>query len=73
MKSPGHCFDTTIKDFLLRQPACAQVVRKLGIVHLCVSSLAQVRVVRPELLVALVQQIDLEKVQILVSTILHSE
>ena len=57
----------------LRQPACAQVVRKLGVVHLCVSSLAQLGVVRPELLVALVQQIDLEKVIISAESILHSK
>ena len=57
----------------LRQPACAQVVRKLGVVHLCVSSLAQLGVVRPELLVALVQQIDLGKVDILAESILHSK
>ena len=40
-------------------PACAQVLWKLRVIHLCVATLAQVWVVRPELLVALVQKIDL--------------
>ena len=38
-------------------------MRKLGVVHLCVAALAQVWVVRPELLVALVQEINLERVK----------
>ena len=38
-------------------------MRKLGVVHLGVAALAQVWVVRPELLVALVQEINLERVK----------
>ena len=38
-------------------------MRKLGVVHLCVAALAQVWVVRPELLVALVQEINLERLE----------
>ena len=38
-------------------------MRELGVVHLCVAALAQVWVVRPELLVALVQEINLERVK----------
>ena len=38
-------------------------MRELGVVHLCVAALAQVWVVRPELLVALVQEINLERMK----------
>ena len=51
---------------MLGQPACAQVMGKLGVIHLCVASFAQVWVVRPELLVALVQQIDLKSTNLVI-------
>ena len=53
-------------DGILRQPACAQVVGKLWVVHFCVAAFTQVWVVCPEFLVALVQQIDLESANLVI-------
>jgi len=44
-------------------PACAQVVRELGVIHLCVTTLTKFWVISPELLVPLVQEIDLRIVE----------
>ena len=58
----GNCREDG-KCSIILVPACAQVVRELGVIHLCVTTLTKFWVISPELLVPLVQEIDLERMK----------